>query len=434
MRTYVIKQFINMTLFISIIRNTCYAQITYTNKQIENLLANKCAVCHEDNTIRLSSNNDFLKNRSMVSYVLKNKIMPPWKADSSCKNIINNRSLSVQEIEAITSWLNHKIQDNKDKVKYKSTDKEDEYNFDKYDKPDLIFKPQRPYKINAGSGDDFETFLIDLNLKEDIYIKAIRIIPGNKKLVHHARVEFDSSDFYKKSFSLNVFQRITNDIFTSDSFHASIPGIGFYVPGLNIVKFPDNSNVKITKNMKLILNIHYAPSPIDDFDHTMVYIYLDHKATPLSRKVYCTSKIFSEKKVVIKANTFTTINFVSDTINQDLSLFGIQPHMHLLGNSIKVFLISNINDTTKLIDIPKWDFNWQEFYFFKSFINIPKGSVLYTIATFNNTSSNPLNPYSPPMDINFGDMKTTNEMLGSIILALPYKKGDENIKLESLYK
>jgi hypothetical protein len=69
-------------------------------------------------------------------------------------------------------------------------------------------------------------------------------------------------------------------------------------------------------------------------------------------------------------------------------------------------------------------------------LKIPKGSVIYLKASFDNTTENPNNPYDPPQEIKeryeFGGagMRTTDEMLQFIITWLPYQKGDENIRLE----
>jgi len=93
-------------------------------------------------------------------------------------------------------------------------------------------------------------------------------------------------------------------------------------------------------------------------------------------------------------------------------------------------------DTIRLINIPKWDFRWQYFYTFPTMLKIPKGSVIYVEAEFDNTIDNPNNPNNPPKQVSeryeFGGagMRTTDEMLQFIITWLPYQMGDEQISLK----
>jgi hypothetical protein len=106
--------------------------------------------------------------------------------------------------------------------------------------------------------------------------------------------------------------------------------------------------------------------------------------------------------------------------------------MHLLGKSFKAYALTLEKDTIRLIHIPKWNFNWQFFYTFKKMVKIPAGSTIVVEGVFDNTESNPLNPFNPPQTVrdNNGSMRTTDEMFQFIVNFLPYQEGDENISLE----
>jgi hypothetical protein len=69
-------------------------------------------------------------------------------------------------------------------------------------------------------------------------------------------------------------------------------------------------------------------------------------------------------------------------------------------------------------------------------LKIPAGSEIIVKATYDNTSNNPDNPFSPPQVISErknlngkGSMRTSDEMLQFIINYLPYNDDDENIIL-----
>jgi hypothetical protein len=105
--------------------------------------------------------------------------------------------------------------------------------------------------------------------------------------------------------------------------------------------------------------------------------------------------------------------------------------MHLIGKNITSYSIDSNLDTLPLIKINSWDFEWQQFYYFKNILKLEQGSKLYSHAQYDNTSNNPHNPNSPPIDVYAGEA-TTDEMFVNYLMHLPYQIGDENLDLESL--
>jgi hypothetical protein len=85
------------------------------------------------------------------------------------------------------------------------------------------------------------------------------------------------------------------------------------------------------------------------------------------------------------------------------------PHMHMVGKEIKVTVTPPEGEKQTLVAIEDWDYNWQETYFLKEPLAIKKGTRLEVEAIFDNSTNNPLNPFSPPQDVYWGE-QTTNEM------------------------
>ena len=85
------------------------------------------------------------------------------------------------------------------------------------------------------------------------------------------------------------------------------------------------------------------------------------------------------------------------------------------------------NDTINLIRINNWDFDWQGFYFYKTFLKIPAGSMIYAKGSYDNTVS-ATNPN--PVTVQSG-LNTEDEMFIFIFQFLPYQLGDENISIEN---
>jgi hypothetical protein len=118
----------------------------------------------------------------------------------------------------------------------------------------------------------------------------------------------------------------------------------------------------------------------------------------------------------------------SPQLQDSISLISIMPHMHLLGKTFKSYAITPDGNILPLVNVPHWDFNWQTTYQFSKFTLLPKGTVIYAEATYDNTNDNPLNPYKPARTVGYG-WGSKDEMMNLVLYYVKYKKGDELIDL-----
>jgi hypothetical protein len=74
--------------------------------------------------------------------------------------------------------------------------------------------------------------------------------------------------------------------------------------------------------------------------------------------------------------------------------------------------------TETLLNVPKYDFNWQLSYLLKEPKKLPKGTQFEIIAHYDNSANNPHNP-DPTKEVRWGD-QTWEEMLAAFIdFAIP---------------
>ncbi|MBS0264629.1 MAG: EF-hand domain-containing protein, partial [Planctomycetes bacterium] len=93
----------------------------------------------------------------------------------------------------------------------------------------------------------------------------------------------------------------------------------------------------------------------------------------------------------------------------DATVLGFLPHMHLRGKSCNYEAVFADGTREKLLDIPRYDFNWQLFYRYAEPRTFKKGTVLRFNATFDNSAGNPANP-NPKTAVRWGE-QTNDEML-----------------------
>ena len=72
-------------------------------------------------------------------------------------------------------------------------------------------------------------------------------------------------------------------------------------------------------------------------------------------------------------------------IGLDFKLHNIGPHMHTIGKSLEAKLIHADGSETCLLDVPRWDFNWQFDYAFEEPITITGDDAISLTCTYDST-------------------------------------------------
>jgi len=96
------------------------------------------------------------------------------------------------------------------------------------------------------------------------------------------------------------------------------------------------------------------------------------------------------------------------------NLFGLTPHMHLLGTSLRSELVSASGAESCVVNVPRWDFHWQQAYATPGDapIVVKPGDSLRLTCTYDNTAANQptINGVKPPpIDVKWGE-GTRDEM------------------------
>ena len=99
-------------------------------------------------------------------------------------------------------------------------------------------------------------------------------------------------------------------------------------------------------------------------------------------------------------------------------LMSFMPHMHLRGKSYRYELDRPGSAPVTLLDVPRYDFNWQLLYRLTEHVDLPAGSVLKGVAHYDNSAGNPANP-DPKRRVPWGEQTDDEMMLGYIEYYLP---------------
>lgn len=419
------------------------------NAHIAPIIHEHCTPCHRPDggaPIELISYKDVAKRAKMVAKVTGSRYMPPWPADPSYSTFIGERYLSEAEIAYLAAWAEAGAPEGEG-----AAPTPPEYPTGSLiGEPDLVLKMKDSVLIEGNNIDHFMVIKVPFEIPNDTFIKTIEFIPGNRNLVHHMNGHLINYQEGKKKdvFSgehvvpdvdesnMETFTQL--DLANDDGTYPTLtPSVSNYLPGVSPAEYPEGIGgyYMAKKGVFLMKNMHYGPTPIDEYDRSYFNVFFADKPPkrPLREMILGTLGVSGVvPKLIVPPDTVMNV-YTEFKLPIDVSVLTINPHMHLIGKTFKAYAVKPDGDTIPLIRINKWDFRWQYFYTYKKMLKIPKGSVIRAEGIYDNTGNNPNNPFDPPRTILEPideDMKTTDEMFQLIITYLPYQTGDENISLE----
>jgi hypothetical protein len=79
-------------------------------------------------------------------------------------------------------------------------------------------------------------------------------------------------------------------------------------------------------------------------------------------------------------------------VTEDITLYAMSPHMHLRGKSLRWVIVYPDGREQTILDVPKFDFNWQIQYELEEPLKIPAGSKILGIGYYDNSPKNKWNP------------------------------------------
>lgn len=418
--------------------------------EIAPIIFKNCTPCHrtgESGPFVLQNYEDVKKNANKIKFVTQTGYMPPWPADPNYTHFIGERILSSEEKELIKLWVEQGAP--KGDVA-KIPEAPVFYTGSYFGKPDTVIKFVEPVPIKGNGTDHFYIVKLPMLLAKDTFVRYFEFVPHQRKLAHHINGHLINYELGKKtdllgglSYGMDNFKDY-KDLFSQmnvlnddGSFPVLTPNTVYYLPGFTPPVYPDGiGGYKVNKTAAIFLkNIHYGPSIKDVKDYSHINVFYGPKP---KRQIFETqlgtfgvSKI--EPELILQPNQIQTFH-TKATLETDISILSVNPHMHLLGKSFWAFAVKNNGDTIPLVRINKWDFKWQYYYTFQHPVKIPTGTTIHVYGTFDNTDKNPNNPNRPPKIVTQGEgvrsMQTTEEMFQFIFTYLPYQPGDEKMDLK----
>ncbi len=385
-------------------------QVTY-NRDVAPLIQTRCQNCHRLGQVApfaLTSYKEAVAHAEMIVEVTHRRIMPPWiPGPDVSRKFVGKRWLSHRELNLLKTWIANGCPEGDAADLPPSPEFSDGWQLGE---PDLIVKMASAFTVSADGPDLLQNFVIPINIPEDRMVAAVEFHPGNKRVVHHAVLFLDDKGLAKKL-----------DDATQEPGYANFGGPGFLPSGAlggwsvgnTARRLPDDMGRYLKKGSDLVVQVHYHPTGKEETDQSELGLYFVKKqvAELLQQPAKLVGSIWmANYEMDIPAGETTYRGSTTYTLPKDVIIVGIVPHMHLLGKSMKVTAKRPGQESEVLIDVPAWNYNWQDEYYYERPFSLPKGTSITVEAVFDNSDGNPSNPSSPPRRVTWGD-ETTDEML-----------------------
>jgi hypothetical protein len=374
------------------------------SREVVRIFQDHCQTCHHAGDIApfpLVTYDDAKSHATLIRLMTMTRQMPPWKPSNGCGEFEGQRRLSDEQIATIVEWANAGAPEGN------RADLPAPLVFDSQwalGEPDLVLSSPEAFTPAPGT-DTYRCFTLPTNLISTAYVSAIDTHPGDRTTVHHVISFIDTTGDSVKLDEADPGPGYT--CFGGPGF--DLPGtLGGWAPGMRGLQLPKGVALELPAASRVVLQVHYhphggAPSP----DRTEFGIYFAKERPERTMRII---PLINQSFTIPPndSNYEVTARFPIPT-PFPTKIWLIAPHMHLLGRRMSVEMTLPDGTSKCLIDIPKWDFNWQGAYLYRQPIDVPAGTRLSLRAWYDNSAGNPLNPNSPPRAVSWGEA-TTDEM------------------------
>lgn len=390
------------------------------NGRVKSIFEKSCVPCHTGTSVgpvKLISYSDVFGMATKISALVSNRTMPPWQAEDIGK-FHDDPSLSLNDIQTLELWFKRGLPIG---GKSPSTVQIPIQSSGSWDmgEPSSEIKMPTPYVTPSSGKDHYRCFVFKNITDRDRWMNGIAFQPGATQSVHHVSAFIDTSGAARKMDDADPGAGYTNPTPGNGPGFKDYYVIGGWTPGHKPRKLPPGSGIPIPKGADLVVEVHYHLTGKQETDSTTTGLYFTDD--PVDKR-YRVGDV-GTYNIAIKANDPKGKADASAVINSNVSIHSITPHLHLLGRTMKVTAELPNGELITIINIRRWDFRWQPSYRFLKPLQLPRGTRIDVIATYDNTSANLDNPHSPPRDIVWGE--GTDEEMCSVFFG--YTDDDEHL-------
>jgi hypothetical protein len=398
------------------------------NSHIAPIIYKNCSSCHRPGQaapFSLLSYEDAAKRGKFIAAVTQSRLMPPWKAEPASYPYQDERRLSNADIALIRDWVMAGMPEGDLSQKPRPPQFDSGWSLGE---PDMVVEMPEPFPVPADGPDIYRNLVIPLNLPEDKWVKAIELRPSARSVVHHVLYFADDAESVRRADA-----RDPGPGFSGMAFGRNAQMLGGWALGAQSHFYPGDLAMPLKKGSDLVFQYHFHPNGKPENEKSKVGLYFAKQ--PPSRTMTHIGLppifgVFAGVKIPPGVSDFRVKD--SFVLPVDVEAISTGAHAHYLGKEMKLTATLPDGQTKTLLWIKKWDFAWQDRYFFGDMVPLPKGTRLDAEVSWDNSDSNPKNPSNPPALVKWGE--ESQDEMGSVNLLVVAKSESDLPALQKTYR
>lgn len=427
-------------------------------EHVKPLLELHCTGCHSEGQISgdipLTNPDDVEKGASDIAFNVSTGYMPPWMPSTLSLPMQHNRSLSDSEIATLVTW---------DENGAPLGDPEDY--MPPEDSPfqlaniraDLTLQLEEPYIPDETVTDDYRCFAFSLNIDSPRYVTGYEFNPDVTEMAHHGIVYLVNRSAQPAVERRNFEDgRIGWSCYGGVGLSTRSEIIGTWAPGALPTTYPDDTGFRVDPDDIVIIQMHYNLAITRQPDQTQVTLQLADEGMSIDElmtfpllapvEIPCPTGVDGSQCDRISALDRVArlygqeFHYFPDSLLQDcgqtladyadntgenattycdypmsapLMVYSAFGHMHELGSRFELELNPDGDTPVMMLDIPNWDFHWQDTYQFIEPVQLQRGDVLRMTCRWDNSLS------ENPRYVVWGEGTEDEMCFGAVIILRP---------------
>lgn len=398
-------------------------EVTYY-RDIKPILEGRCVNCHVDDGIGGFPLTTYAEAKAMAPGIrqqVSSRAMPPWLAGKQCTDYKHDYSLSDAQIAKVEQWVD-------DGTPEGDPSEAGEPLADVgggLSRVDLTLQMPEAYEPQK-SPDDYRCIPIAWPEDSAKYVTGFGVNPDQQEIVHHViaylaapglKDAIADKDAAEEGPGYTCFGG--PGVGTQDpTSQNATTWLGSWAPGGQGHDFPDGTGIEVKAGSTIILQVHYNTLTADPApDQSEITVKLDDQVDKPALYVPWTNPMWlNGDSMLIPAGTSDTTHSwgfdIASYVGQSIVIHDVAFHMHTLGDQGRLWIEHDDGSEDCLLDIPRWDFDWQFGYRLAQTRTLSPGDKLNIECQWDNTAQNqPVvdGQKLPPRDVSWGD-GTTDEM------------------------
>lgn len=404
-------------------------------EHVKPIIVENCLACHVEGQIAgdiLIDDTVALEAYDDIAFVVGVGYMPPWMPSDNSLPMEHDRSLTDYEYAVIQAWAEAEapVGEIADYVEPESS-----YSLTAV-RADQVLQAEEAYQPSEGVDDDYRCFSFSPDIDEPVYLTGYEFLPDMAEQVHHGIIYLVDQSAEEEIADLNYDDgRIGWSCYTGTNVNTRDEEfLGTWTPGTLPLTFPEGTGYWIEPDDIFIVQIHYNLLSQNEPDQSIVNLQYESADADLQRlltvelqgpvEIPCPTGVIGDEcnraVATLRASQLygsywlglrpdallercgQTIDDYADNTGEDamsfcdfdvptpLTVLGVYGHMHELGHSFQLELNPDTDDAVMMLDIPEWDFHWQDRYQLVEPLQFERGDTIRMTCRWDNTlSENP---------------------------------------------